>query len=224
VRVGIDAQLTVGTATGIGQYVEVPMLETVTAFVMAEHLGGLAFEPPPGPSGYVRILAGGRKPSPTQDGYIGILPYTGDRWIAFLNAVGRPDLATLPLITDRETRTARSREVYELLGTITRTRTTAAWMTLCHELDIPATPVYGLDDLLTHPQLEAVGLFQTMEHPSEGTVRYVRSPTKFAASPASVRRHAPVLGENSVEVLREAGFDEAEIAALRARNIVLQKD
>src|SRR5665213_79684 len=65
--------------TGIGQYVEVPMLETMAAFVMAEHLGGLTFEPPAGPAGYVRILAGGRSPSPTRDGYIGILPYTVER-------------------------------------------------------------------------------------------------------------------------------------------------
>ena len=83
--------------TGIGQYVEVPMLETMASFVMAEHLGGLDVRAAPVPSGYIRILAGGRKPSPTKDGYIGILPYSADRWIAFLQAVGRPDLAALPL-------------------------------------------------------------------------------------------------------------------------------
>jgi formyl-CoA transferase len=209
--------------TGAGQYVEVPMLETVTAFVMAEHLGGLAFEPA-GPPGYTRILGGGRKPSPTKDGYIGILPYSTDRWIAFLEAVGRPDLAAMPLFTDREIRTARSREVYEIVGTITATRTTAEWMTLLHELDIPATPVYGLDELPEHPQLKAVGLFQTAEHHTEGTVRYVRPPTKFAASPASVRRLAPTLGQHNAEIMREAGFAENEIADLRARNVLVQRD
>jgi formyl-CoA transferase len=210
--------------TGAGQYVEVPMLETMVAFVMAEHLGALSFEPPLGPAGYVRILAGGRKPSPTKDGYIGILPYTADRWIRFLEAVGRHDLAALPLITDREQRTVRSKEVYTLLSTITRTRTTAEWMELCHELDIPATPVYGLDDLPDHPQLVATRLFQIAEHPTEGTVRYVRPPTKFAASPASVRRLAPTLGQHNAEILREAGYGEDEIAALRAQNILVQKE
>lgn len=209
--------------TGAGQYVEVPMLETMTAFVMAEHLGGLAFEPP-GPPGYTRILGGGRKPSPTKDGYIGILPYSTDRWVAFLEAVGRPELAAMPLFTDREIRNARSREVYEIVGTITATRTTAEWMTLLHELDIPATPVYGLGDLVEHPQLKAVGLFQTAEHHTEGTVRYVRPPTKFAASPASVRRLAPTLGQHNAEILREAGFADSEIADLESRNVLVRKD
>jgi crotonobetainyl-CoA:carnitine CoA-transferase CaiB-like acyl-CoA transferase len=210
--------------TGAGQYVEVPMLETMVAFVLAEHLGAMSFVPPPGPAGYVRILAGGRSPSPTKDGYIGILPYTADRWIALLEAVGRHDLAALPLITDREQRSARSKEVYALLATITRTRTTAEWMKLCHELDIPATPVYGLDQLPDHPQLKSVGLFQTAEHPSEGTVRYVRPATKFSASPASVRRLAPMLGEHSSEILREAGFGNDQIAALLAKKIVVQRE
>jgi crotonobetainyl-CoA:carnitine CoA-transferase CaiB-like acyl-CoA transferase len=208
--------------TGQGQYVEVPMLETMAAFVLAEHMGGLGFEPQPGPAGYLRILAGGRKPSPTRDGYVAILPYTAERWTAFLEAVGRPDLAALPMFTDREQRYARSKEVYALLGTITATRTTAEWMALCHELDIPATPVYGLEDLPNHPQLKSVGLFQSAEHPSEGAVRYVRPATKFAASPASVRRLAPRLGQHSAEILREAGFGDDEIGALIAREIVIQ--
>ena len=210
--------------TGVGQYVEVPMLETMAAFVMAEHLGALSYEPPLGPAGYVRILAGGRSPTPTKDGYIGVLPYTLDRWTRFFAAVGRPELAELPLIADREQRTIRSKEVYALLATITRDRTTAEWMKLLHELDIPATPVYGLDDLPNHPQLVATKLFQTAEHPTEGTLRYVRPPTKFAASPASVRSLAPTLGQHNEEILREAGFADDEIASLRARNILMQKD
>ncbi|MGH7073047.1 MAG: CaiB/BaiF CoA transferase family protein [Stellaceae bacterium] len=205
-----------------GQYVEVPMLETMTAFVMAEHLGGLTFEPP-GPVGYTRILGGGRSPSPTKDGYIGILPYTAERWSALLKAVGRPELAELPMIKDREERYARSKEVYALLATITRTRTTAEWMKLCHELDIPATPVYGLDELPRHPQLVATKLFQTAEHPTEGTVHFTRPTTKFAETPARVRRLAPTLGQHNAEILREAGFRDDDIAVLRTRNILVER-
>ncbi|HWA31027.1 MAG TPA: CoA transferase, partial [Rhizomicrobium sp.] len=79
--------------TGVGQYVEVPMFETFTSFVLAEHLGGRTFEPPAGPAGYARLLTGGRKPSPTKDGHIAMLPYTAAHWIAFFKAIDRADLA-----------------------------------------------------------------------------------------------------------------------------------
>ena len=79
--------------TGQGQYVEVPMLETMVAFTLAEHLGGHSFEPAIGPAGYQRLLSGGRKPAPTKDGFIALLPYTADHWRAFFTAAGRNDLA-----------------------------------------------------------------------------------------------------------------------------------
>ena len=166
--------------TGLGQYVEVPMLETLTAFVLSEHLGGLTFEPSPAKAGYARILAGGRKPSPTKDGYLALLPYTTEHWLTFLNAAGRGDLAQTLGIEDRVTRNANILKIYAALAEITRTKTTAEWMRICTELDIPATPIYGLDELPEHPQLKATKLFQVMEHPSEGKVRYVRPPTKFS--------------------------------------------
>src|SRR5258706_5656105 len=62
--------------TGQGQAIEVPMFETMVAFMMVEHLGGLTFEPPLGPAGYARVLAPDRRPHRTTDGHVAILPYT----------------------------------------------------------------------------------------------------------------------------------------------------
>ena len=90
--------------TGQGQYVEVPMFETMVAFILAEHLGGLTFDPAPVGAGYARLLDGGRKPAPTLDGYIAMLPYTGEHWRDFFAAGGRPDLAEKYGIADREAR------------------------------------------------------------------------------------------------------------------------
>jgi formyl-CoA transferase len=208
--------------SGEGQYVEVPMLETLTAFVLTEHLGGLTFEPSPTGAGYARLLVGGRRPAPTKDSYLALLPYTTEQWLAFLNAAGRSDLAETLEIADRHTRNANIQKLYAALHEITLTRTTAEWMKICEEIDIPATPIYTLDQLPDHPQLKATKLFQTMEHPSEGTVRYVRPPTKFARTPASVRSPAPLVGQHSCELLREAGFGEDEIQTLLAGKIVTQ--
>ena len=209
--------------TGEGQYVEVPMLETMTAFVLAEHLGGLTFDPSPSKAGYARLLVGGRKPAPTKDGYLALLPYTADQWLSFLKAADRSDLAETLGVADRMTRNANIQKLYAALAEITRTRTTAEWMRICGELDIPATPIYSLDQLPDHPQLVATKLFQRMEHPTEGTIRTVRPPTKFSVSPASVRYAAPLLGQNSCELLREAGFAQDEITALVDTKIVTQR-
>ena len=209
--------------SGRGQYVEVPMLETMAAFVLAEHLGGLTFDPAPAKAGYARLLAGGRKPAPTKDGHIGLLPYTAEQWIAFLNEAGRSDLAETLGVADRMTRNANIQKLYAALAEITQTRTTAEWMRICAELDIPATPIYALDDLPEHPQLKATGLFRMMHHPSEGEIRTVRPPTKFSGSPADIRLPAPLLGQQSCELLGEAGFAEGEIDGLLKAGIVKQR-
>lgn len=209
--------------TGRGQYVEVPMFETMVAFLMSEHLGGLSFDPAPAKAGYARLLAGGRKPAPTKDGHIAILPYTGDHWAAFFNAAGRADLAQKYGGSDRQVRNAHIVELYRDMAAITRQRSTSEWMGVCASLDIPATPIYAVDDLPEHPHLKAVGLFQTARHPSEGTVRYVNPPTRFAATPASVRLPAPLLGQHTREILREAGYADQEIESFAARGIVSQR-
>ena len=208
--------------TGHGQYVEVPMFETMVAFVLSEHLGGLTFDPAPAKAGYARLLAGGRKPAPTKDGYIAMLPYTADHWTAFFNAVGRADLAQKYGTGDRQSRNAKIVEMYRDLAEATRLRTTAQWMEVCASLDIPATPIYAIDDLPDHPHLKSVGLFQTAQHPSEGSIRYVRPATRFAATPATVRLPAPLLGQHTREILREAGFGDEDISSMQARGIVSQ--
>ncbi len=217
----IMAALLHRATTGQGQYVEVPMLETMAAFVMAEHMGGLTFRGSTVKAGYPRLLEGGRRPARTQDGWIAMLPYTNKHWRAFFDAVGRQDLSEHYDIEDRHNRNARIRELYAHLRELSPQKTTAQWMALCEQLDIPATPIYTPDDLPAHPHLQAVGLFQDAEHPTEGPIRQMRPTTRFSATPANVYRQAPTIGQHTEEVLREAGLGAAEIEGLQRKRAIV---
>jgi formyl-CoA transferase len=218
----ILAALVCRLRTGLGQYVEVPMLETLAAFVLTEHLGGLTFQNSDIKAGYQRLLEGGRKPTRTRDGWMSMLPYTDRHWNAFFLEVGRPDLAEKYSIADRQQRNANIRALYDHLRELSPSRTTAEWMAICERLDIPATPIYMLDELPEHPHLKAVGLVEEAEHPTEGAIRQVRPTALFSATPANVYRQAPVIGQHTVEVLREAGMDDATISALTNQGAVTQ--
>lgn len=209
------------TRSDQGQYVEVPMFETMVAFTLAEHLGGRSFEPAVGPAGYPRLLAGGRKPAPTLDGHVALLPYTGEHWRKFFSRLGREDLADKYAVDDRHARNARVKELYADMVSITRSLGTAELLALCRELDIPATRIHTIDELPDHPHLKAVGLFQRQHHPSVGPIIAVRPPTRFSRTPAELALPAPELGEHSAAVLREAGYSAEEIDALRDADIII---
>ena len=208
--------------SGEGQYVEVPMLETMVAFTLAEHLGGLTYEPPTAKAGYARLLAGGRKPAPTRDGHVSMLPYTGAHWVALFKSVGREDLTQKYDLENRYERNKRIVELYADLATVACEMSTDECLALCDRLDIPATRIYGLDELPDHPHLKAVGLFQKLDHPTEGATITVRPPTLFSRTPAQVRRPAPKLGQHSVECLTEAGLSPADLERLEKDGVLQQ--
>jgi crotonobetainyl-CoA:carnitine CoA-transferase CaiB-like acyl-CoA transferase len=189
-------------STGEGQEIEVPMFETMTQFVLADHMGGAAFVPPAGDMGYKRLLSRTRGPYPTKDGHLAIVVYTDKHWRAFTQFIGEADLLDKdPRFASQESRTRHAEDAGRYLSEHLPARTTAEWLEILHGLDIPACPVNAIEDLIEDPHLKAVGLFETLEHPTEGAVTNPRFPVKFSATPANVRRLAPNLGEHTAEIL-----------------------
>jgi crotonobetainyl-CoA:carnitine CoA-transferase CaiB-like acyl-CoA transferase len=208
--------------SGEGQELEVPMLETMVQFIMVEHLYGLTFEPALGGAGYPRMLAPQRRPYRTRDGHICILPYTDRQWRRFAELAGRPELLEDPRFASFGARAENIGELCKVLGEVTPERTTADWLERLDEAEIPAMAVTDPDDLPDDPHLKATGFFEIVEHPSEGALRNMAFPIRLSRSPGELRRLAPRLGEHGREVLSEAGFGEAEIAALIAAGVTVE--
>ncbi len=208
-------------ATGEGQMIEVPMHETLASFWLTEHLFGATWQPPRGDMGYDRIINKFRHPFPTKDGYICALPYTDQHWITFFELAGRPDLTKEKKFVDRNERAKHFSELYQVLASLLEHRSTAEWLEMFDKADIPAMPVHTMEDLLEDPHLNATGFFTDREHPSEGPIKTFASPLAFEKTKVEYRHHAPRLGGDGVEVLREAGLSDAEIDELRSEKALI---
>jgi crotonobetainyl-CoA:carnitine CoA-transferase CaiB-like acyl-CoA transferase len=201
--------------TGEGQEIEVPMFESLVSYVMVEHLWGQTFEPPMGKAGYVRLMAEHRKPYRCKDGlYLAVLPYWDAHWKTFSDLSGHPELQADPRFRSMGERLKNINDSYRATGDIIAERSRQEWVDLLGDTNVPMMVVNSLDDLIDDPHLVATGFWQEFDHPTEGRMRSSKPPMNFSATPASIRRQAPRLGEHSIEVLREAGLDEATIESM----------
>jgi len=207
----VTAALLHKARTGEGQFVEVPMFECVTSFLLVEHLYDHTFEPPTGQWGYQRVVNPNRKPFKTRDGYIGLLPYTDKQWDQFFDAAGFGEqVKSDPRFADYATRAKHTRELYGMIEEAAATKTTQEWLDILKPLSIPVVKTNTLEDLADDPHLNAVDFFQEYEHPDIGRYRLMKPPVKFGKSPANLRRHPPKLGEHTDEVLAEVGVEAEE--------------
>lgn len=212
---GVLAALHHRDRTGEGQRLEVPMVEAMRAFVLAEHASAAVQVPPQAPAGLPRVLLPDRRPQRTKDGWIHVLPYSDKNYRDLFAAVGRHAHEDERLST-RWARLENARELYAEVAELMLTRTTAEWLEYCRERDIPAGPVRSLDELVAE--------LPTAEHPVAGPYRVINPAVRFDTTPAGLHRHAPLIGEHGDEVLGEVGYSAAEIAALRAAGVLRSVD
>jgi crotonobetainyl-CoA:carnitine CoA-transferase CaiB-like acyl-CoA transferase len=219
----VSAALYFRSRTGKGQAVEVPMFETLAHMVLGDHMGGRTFEPPTGPAGYDRMLAPHRAPYATKDGYVCVLIYNDKHWRKFFGLIGREEMFDNdPRFSSQEARSRNIAEVYAFVAERIATRTSAEWLRMLREADIPVTPLNSVDDLIDDPHLGETGFFAVTEHPTEGKLRSMAAPGAWSESPPDEPRPAPRLGEHSVEILREAGYADADIDAMIASRVTLK--
>lgn len=224
--VGLHAVYAVTTAlfrrerSGAGQAVEIPMFECMSQMILGDHLGGHTFEPPAGNAGYARVLSAHRKPFRTRDGHLCVLMYNDKQWQAFFRVIGREDLfRDDPRFNSHQNRAANMDAVNAFVAAQMQTRTTAEWLAVLQEADIPAARMNSIDDVIHDEHLASTGFITEEQHPSEGLLRTTRAATQWSQTPPAPQCGAPRLGEHSTEVLRAAGYSDAEINAFAASGV-----
>jgi crotonobetainyl-CoA:carnitine CoA-transferase CaiB-like acyl-CoA transferase len=206
--------------SGKGQRVDVPMFESLLQTVLGEHMGAYTYEPQEGQTqgapGYARMLERERRPYETKDGYVCVLVYNDKQWRAFFELIGRPELLADPKFATQEARSRDFGGAYALVAAEMAKRSTDEWIAAFEAADIPVQRMNSLADVVNDPHLAAIGYFRSIEHPTEGRIRSMATPSEWSESAPEYRRHAPGLGEHTREVLREAGLADAAIEQLLA--------
>lgn len=210
----INAALVYQARTGQGQRIDMPMFEMMASFVLGDHMGGATFIPDEGPSGYPRMLVPDRRPFPTRDGHVCLMLYTDRHWRDFMRDQGREDeFESDPRYASMTSRTENIGSLYRELAELLLTRTTAEWLETFDRLDVPASALNSLDELIAEPHLADVGFFGEEEHPTEGRLRRMAYPATWSDTQPAASRPAPGLGEHGAEILGELGYDAARIKA-----------
>jgi crotonobetainyl-CoA:carnitine CoA-transferase CaiB-like acyl-CoA transferase len=135
-------------------------------------------------------------------------------------AGGRPGLADDPRFADQPSRSKNIDALYAFVAEVMPQRTSAEWLALLEEADVPAMPMNAPEDLFDCPHLTEVGMFPVVDHPTEGKLRHIKVPVHFSKTPGGYYRHPETLGQSTEAVLAEVGFAPDEIAVLQAEGAV----
>lgn len=203
-------------SSGTGCSLEVPMFETMAAFVLQEHLAQHSFDPPVGPAGDLRLLSPHNRPVKTADGWISFTINTDSQVRAFLTATGRDYLLDDPRFTTVAGRARHVAEWFEIRGAALDSRTTQEWLTILQNADIAAQPCHTLDSLPRDPHLRAVGLIDYEDHPTEGRTASIRASIRVDEGTLPRRAPAQPRGADTRSLLTELGYPADAIEALLA--------
>ncbi len=221
---GVATALFARERTGVGQRVDTSLYEAGIVQTFWQSAVALATGESPGPLGSAHPLAAPYEALPTADGWITVGGWNQVNWLRLVRVLGLEGLAEDGRFKSNADRMANLDALRGELSTRLRTATTAAWLERLEAANVPAGPVSSILEMLRHPQTLAREMVVAVPQAGDATeaegpampetAETLGMPVKFSAAPASVERGAPRMGEHTDEVLREYGFDEAEIAEL----------
>jgi len=156
----------------------------------------------------------------TADGQLAVAVGSERQWPRFCEALGLGDLAADPRFATNGDRVEWRSDLRPILAALFVERPTAEWGALLDAAEVPWGAIADVAEAFASPEAAALGMVVDVEHPAFGALRQVGIPLRFAATPASIRKPPPLLGEHTDEILAEMGYGAAEVAALRAGSVI----
>ena len=198
--------------TGEGQHVRLSMLDAVVAFLWSSDMGGQTFV-----GKEVDVAAAATFIDliyETASGYISVSVMSNGQWRGLCQAVGHPEWLEderfkTPAGRDRNANARLEMTQHALLA-----KPAAEWLSILEAAGVPCAPVLTRSEMLRHPQVQAAGIVVETPHAHAGQLRQARNAARFEATVPEMRYGAPQLGEQTLEILAELGYDEARRQAL----------
>ncbi|MEO7850834.1 MAG: CoA transferase [Rubrivivax sp.] len=206
--------------TGQGQWVDTSLFEAGIHQTAWQAAIFFATGSAPGPLGSSHVLAAPYQAFATSDGWINIGGANQANWERIANVVGLPELSADPRFIDNSARMLHRETLAQLLGERLRAASTRHWLQTFDAAGVPAGPIQSIAEMAGDAQTLAREMVVDLQHPIAGATKALGVPIKFSDTPGNIRRPAPTLGQHTAEVLREHGFDAAEIEALATEGAV----
>ena len=206
--------------TGEGQIVDTSLMEAALQQTYWHAAIHFATGESPGPTGSAHILTAPYQAFRAKDGWINIGGANQANWERIAEGLGHPEWRDDARFRTNTDRMANLPALTALMNAALATRTKAEWIDKFDAAGVPVGPVNSIGEALSHPQALARGMVVDLVHPQAGATKALGCPVHFSATPTSVTRPAPMLGEHSREVLAEAGYSAAEIDTFVAEGVV----
>jgi crotonobetainyl-CoA:carnitine CoA-transferase CaiB-like acyl-CoA transferase len=214
--VGILAALHARERTGLGQHVDTSLVDAGVALSVWEATEFFSGRGVPAALGSAHRMNAPYQAIRCADGYITIGAANERLFRRLCDVIGHPEWAARPEFADNASRVRNRAALAELIESVLRDRPCAHWLALFEANDFPCGPINDYAAVFADPQVQARGMIVNVDHPTLGTVQALGSPIKMSATPPDPSRRAPLLGEHTDEVLRQAGFSQDEIDRLRS--------